>query len=619
MHLRVGIVMAISLAAALGWVATAQDPVDVVLERAERASELEASDAVILLDAGRTSVDSDGRVEYMLHVQILLLTWEAIDGYGQVEVPYSEDLLDFELLYGRTILPSGEVVELEEAGIRISSRAEGGGEEAYSELKTVTLSMPSLRPGAVIDYAYTLVEESPVIEGEFFDQWLFEWYEPVQRSEYVLDVPQGKDFGWVVSGRVLEPEIQSSSGRVVYTFRAEEIEAIEYEVDMPSPLAIGSYVTASSVGSWDDVAAWWWGLVRDKLARTDELTSLAAELTAAAVTDEERTSQLFDFVAREVRYVSLHLSASGYEPRPVEDTLATRYGDCKDQAVLLVSLLNSAGIEAYPVLIGTEPGYRLDWSTPPAPIPFDHAIVAVPSGKGGWRFLDPTCSFCTSDFTDEAIRDLPALLVSEHPAVLGAQVHTDAPLASESMVRCELTGMLDGEDLLSLHAETTTSGDYDIAYRSILTYYRPSGRSDLFALFADLSVSQSSLVDYEHSDLDDNHSPVTLQIDLKKERAVRWISGGIGLMVLPYGPAFPFVHDFAEAVVSAERAYPLLTLVSQVEHAGRIDVGAHVIRELPEAVSVMNDVGRFHSEYSVEGTEIVYERVLRIDVAEVPP
>ena len=174
MHLRVGIVMAISLAAALGWVATAQDPVDVVLERAERASELEASDAVILLDAGRTSVDSDGRVEYMLHVQILLLTWEAIDGYGQVEVPYSEDLLDFELLYGRTILPSGEVVELEEAGIRISSRAEGGGEEAYSELKTVTLSMPSLRPGAVIDYAYTLVEESPVIEGEFFDQWLFE-------------------------------------------------------------------------------------------------------------------------------------------------------------------------------------------------------------------------------------------------------------------------------------------------------------------------------------------------------------------------------------------------------------------------------------------------------------
>jgi hypothetical protein len=418
---------------------------------------------------------------------------------------------------------------------------------------------------------------------------------------------------------MFEPEIQSGSGRIVYTFRVEEIEPIEYEIDMPSPLAIQSHVTASSVESWEEIALWWWDLVRDKLARTDEIVSLAAELTNGASTDDERISQLFDFVAREVRYVSLHLSASGYEPRPAEDTLTTRYGDCKDQAVLLVSLLKGVGIDAYPVLIGMEAGYRLDWSTPPSPGPFDHAVVAVPNGGDGWRFLDPTCSFCTSDYTDEAIRDLSALLVSEDPGTLGAQVYTGASSASKSTVRCELTGALDDKNLLSLRAETTTSGDYDIAYRSVLTYYRPSERSDLFALLADLAVSQSSFVDYEHSDLDDNHEPVTYRIDLEKQRPIQWNSGGLGLMTLPYGPAFPFVGDFAEVVVATERTYPLLTTASQIEHAGRIDIGAHSIRELPEPVSVTNDVGHFRSEYAVEGTEIVYERVLRIDVREIPP
>ena len=612
--LMVWLVSLLASAAAVG-----QDSVELVLDRVARASDGVASEAVVLVDAGRTTVHPDGRAEYLSHVQILLLTWEAIDAYGQIEIPYSEDLEDFELLYGRTILPSGEVVDLDEAGIRISSRAEGGGEEAYSELKTVTLSMPSLRPGAVIDYAFTLAEETPVIEGEFFDQWLFEWYEPVQLSEYVLDVPADIDFRWVVGGRTIEPEIQSGSGRIVYTFRVEGIEPIEYEIDMPSPLAINSHVTASSIASWDDVASWWWNLVREKLAPIDELASLAAEWTEGAATDDERISSLFDFVAREVRYVSLHLFASGYEPRPAQDTLATRYGDCKDQAVLLVSLLNSVGIEAYPVLIGMEPGDRLDWFAPPSPISFDHAIVAVPDEAGGWRFLDPTCSFCTSEFTDEAIRDRFALLVSEDPAAVGAQVYTGASDASESIVRCELAGTLDDEGLLSLRADTTTSGDYDIAYRSVLTYYRPSERRDLFAWLADLAMSQSRLIDSEYSDLEDNHVPVTVRIDLEKTRAVQWISGGIGLMALPYGPAFPFVDDFAEAVVAPERTHPLLTMVSQIEHAGRIDVGPLTIRELPEAVSVTNDVGHFRSQYALKGTEIVYERVLRIDVAEVPP
>jgi transglutaminase-like putative cysteine protease len=616
--LRRMIVAAVAICV-LGVTGLSQDPIELVLERAERASVSPASDAVILLDAGRTTVLPDGRRESVGHEQILLLSWEAIDAYGQVEIPYSEDLEEFTLVYGRTILPSGEVVELGEAGIRVSSYAEGGGEEAYSELKTVTLSMPSLRPGVVIDYEYVFTDEVPEIEDEFFDCWYFEWWDPVQLSEYVLDVPNDLDFEWRVGRRVLEPEIQSTSERTVYTFRVEDVEPLQYEVDMPSELAVGSFAAVSSLASWDEIATWWWGLAKDKMVATQEVAAQAGELTSGATTDDERISRLYDFVAREVRYVALRLGESGYEPRPAAETLATRYGDCKDQATLLVALLDSAGIDAYPVLISGELGYHMDWSEPPSPMPFDHVVVAVPTSGGGWRFLDPTCSVCTADFTDDVVRDRGGVLVTEDPAALGVRVYTGEFRASESMVQCSLAGSLTPDDLLTLEAEVDASGNYDVAYRRIVLNYRPSEREDLFAVFADLAVPQSTLLDYEYSDLDDTHTPVNLRIGLEKERFVRWIAGGLGLLSLPYGPAFPFPEYFSDTIVLAERTYPLLTLVSRMElHAG-IDVGDRRVAELPADVLVDNRVGSFRSSYALEGSTIVYERALQFDVPEILP
>lgn len=603
----------------LGAAGLSQDSIELVLERVERASGSAMSDTVVLLDAGRTTIYPDGRREYIGHEQILLLTWEAIDGYGQVEIPYSEDLEEFTLVYGRTILPSGEVVELDEAGIRVSSYTEGGGEEAYSELKTVTLSMPSLRPGVVIDYEYALRDEAPVIDGEFFDYWYFEWWDPVQLSEYVLDVPNELDFEWLVGRRVLEPEIQSSSERMVYTFRIEDVEPLQYEVSMPSEMAVESFVAASSVGTWDDIAAWWWELAEDKMTVLPEIAEEAAALTADADTDEERISRLYDFVAREVRYVALRLGASGYEPRPAADTLATRYGDCKDQAVLLVALLDSVDIEAYPVLINYEPGYDIDWSMPPTPLLFDHVVVAVPIPGGGWRFLDPTCSLCTVEFTDELLRGRRALVVSEDPSRLSARVDTAAPIASESVVRCTLTGSLESDDLLELSAAIETSGDMDIQYRDVLLYYRPSERADLFAALVDFAIPQAFLIDYDHSDLNDTHAPVTVALDLEKERAVRWISGGLGLLSLPYGPAFPFPDDFAGDIVLSERTYPLLTLVMRIELMARIDLIDRGVAELPEDVNVENEVGTFTATYGIDGRSIVYKRTLQIDLPAVSP
>jgi Protein of unknown function (DUF2569) len=71
--------------------------------------------------------------------------------------------------------------------------------------------------------------------------------------------------------------------------------------------------------------------------------------------------------------------------------LRRRFGDCKDKAFLLCTILRGLGYDAAPVLVAT--GYRQTLpELLPSPSDFDHAIVRV-IADGQTYWLDPTRSF----------------------------------------------------------------------------------------------------------------------------------------------------------------------------------------------------------------------------------
>ena len=48
---------------------------------------------------------------------------------------------------------------------------------------------------------------------------------------------------------------------------------------------------------------------------------------------------LAQFVQHDVRYVAIELGIGGWQPHSASDIFAHRYGDCKDKATLLSSML----------------------------------------------------------------------------------------------------------------------------------------------------------------------------------------------------------------------------------------------------------------------------------------
>src|SRR5258708_28614955 len=135
----------------------------------------------------------------------------------------------------------------------------------------------------------------------------------------------------------------------------------------------------------------------------DSVRKKAQELTKGAETPTEKARRLYDFVARNVRYVSISLGVGRYQPHSAADVMQSGYGDCKDKHTLFSALLRAEGIQSYPVMIHST--RKLDADVP-SPAQFDHAVTAARLGTGtGLTLLGTTPDVARHGLSIEHVLD----------------------------------------------------------------------------------------------------------------------------------------------------------------------------------------------------------------------
>ena len=481
--------------------------------------------------------------------------------------------------------------------------------------------MPALEPGAIIDWQMTIRDKESAPEElmpELFNIWLFAWPIPVQRSELVVEVPEGTDLRWQTRGTEVEPTVQTAPGTVTYTFTKADIPAITYEPYMPDLRALSPLLVVSTYESWDEIAAWYADVAEDRYQTTSELLTMVEELTSGIQPPSERISAIYDFVARDVRYVALEFGLGSYQPHPAPEVFANRYGDCKDQATLLITMLRAAGFEAYPVLLLVGDGLDVDFDLLPTPYMFNHVIAAVRQGED-WLFLDPTCDLCTADYLPDYDRAKHGLLVLGTEDQPGLQVLTDPFRPEENLVKSELRAALSPDGDLVATASISIGGFSSLLYRSILLSYRPEERRKIFEQLLNYVVPGSRLLSFEHSDLEDTHLPVPITEEFERAGFAQK-AGSIMLFPIPYPAQLPFPGYFADEVGQEARIHPLITWPQRMEVYVELTVPEGMRVQLPEAVTVENALGLFKSEYALmEEGKITALRVLQVNVDQVSP
>ena len=188
------------------------------------------------------------------------------------------------------------------------------------------------------------------------------------------------------------PELRTQDGLTIWS--VDPAPVWKYETWMA---AADQYLPMLWVGergtAWEKIAREYLESISDRLAVGPDVEKAAREVAPDAAGDEIVHALAGDIHAKYV-YQGLEFGRHARVMRPVSETLANRFGDCKDLSLLLRQMLVSRGIIAHLAVVNSGGGVRAEL---PSLDQFDHMVVYLPDFHGGWM-LDPTASHSSSRY-----------------------------------------------------------------------------------------------------------------------------------------------------------------------------------------------------------------------------
>ena len=340
----------------------------------------EKTDAVLLYSETNVTVISTDKMRTQVREAYKILRPEGRH-HGTVKVPFDAQT-KVNGLHGWCIPVQGKDYEVKEKDAI---------ESAYmpefvlaSDAKVKILQIPAPDIGNIVGYEYE-TEERPIF---LQDVWEFQEHDPVRESRYSLQVPAGWEYkaSWLNHPEVKPTQTGSNSWQWVVS----DIKAIRYEAFMP-PLdgvagrMVLSFFTSEKIAlnsnvDWDAMGKWYSNLIGQRIDSSPEVKQQVAALTASKTTPLQKMQAVAGFVQQDIRYVAIELGVGGYQPHAASEVFAHRYGDCKDKATLVRSMLREIGIDSYHVVIYTERGAVTPQT--PAHHGFNHAILAIKLPNG---------------------------------------------------------------------------------------------------------------------------------------------------------------------------------------------------------------------------------------------
>jgi hypothetical protein len=364
----------------------------------------EKTDAVLLYSETNVTVISTDKIRTQVREAYKILRPNGRH-HGNVEV-YFNPQRKIKTLHGWCIPAQGKDYEVQDKdAIEVSPSFMGA--ELISDVKYKVLRIPAPDPGNIVGYEYE-VEDQP-----FFlqDTWQFQETDPVRESHYSLQLPAGWEYraSWLNY-----PEIRPTEARGLSQWAVTDVKEIRREPEMPPRDGVaGSMIVSffppggralNGFANWDDMGKWYGSLLGGRLEASPTIKQEVLALTASKSTLLQKMQVLAEFVQRDIRYVAIELGIGGWQPHSAPDVFSHRFGDCKDKATLLRSMLQEIGIDTYHVIIYTERGAVTPQT--PAHHGFNHAILAIklPDGlndpsliatiqhpkEGRILFFDPT-------------------------------------------------------------------------------------------------------------------------------------------------------------------------------------------------------------------------------------
>jgi Flp pilus assembly protein TadD/transglutaminase-like putative cysteine protease len=570
-------------------------------------------DEALVVEQLRTVVrfENDGSERREQSARVRVQSDAGVQRLSQLVFGYSSANEQLEMNYVRVRRADGSVVEATKADMQDLPSPVAREAPVYSDFREKHITVPGLQPGQVLEYSIVIRTEKPLFPNQFWTEYSFEKQTIVLDEQLEVNVPRGREIKLkTLPGS--DPVVSDEGDRRVYRWKTANL-VRESDADkkkkLKSPKPEMPDLELSTLRDWDEVGRWYWELQKDRMAPTPAIRAKAAELVKDKKTDLEKIAALYDFVATNFHYVSLSFGLGRYQPHAAGEILENRYGDCKDKHTLLAAMLESEGFVAYPALMNSSRPVDPDV---PAPSQFDHVITVVPL-KGEYLWMDTTTEVAPFRLLAGVLRNKKALVIpADRPASL-VETPANPPFPNHQVM--ELEGKISELGKLEATVKQTSRGDNELALRAAFRRTSSSQWKDLVQSLDLFYGLPGEVSEVKADDPADTSKPFHFEYKVSQPNYLDWSARKTQPALFVPVLGLPDV----DAEATDKDAEPLrVGAPGETDVRLKLELPQRYLARAPVPMTVKRDYGEYHSTYSVEGSRVSVERVLVMNVSELP-
>ena len=558
----------------------------------------------------RARFENDGTSVKESEAVVLIQSEAGVKEFGQLAFGYSSATEKLQVEYVRVRKPDGQVVVTPESTAQDFAPDVLKDAPMYTDYRERDISVAGLRPGDTLEYRTVTRTVTPLAGANFWYEHTFPKGVVVNEDRLEIDVPKAREIK--LKTAKYTPEIQEHGDRRIYTWVVKGIEP-ERDQDKEEEANVEAEpdVQLTTFTDWKQIAEWYAKIQGERMIVDDRVRKEAEELTKGTKTPEEKARRLYDFVALNIRYVSISLGIGRYQPHAAADILQNGYGDCKDKHTLLATMLKVVGIQSYPVLIDS--GRKLDVDVP-SPAQFDHVMTLARVGEK-LTWLDTTQEVTPYGLLLYQLRNKQAVVASDDAEAGLQRTPADSPI--KTFMRFMVDGKFSPGGALNAAIELTAQGDRDwpmrAGFRSV-----PQARWNDFTKMLSASWGFPGDVDNVQLDpIEDTSKPFHLKYHLRQDQYFVVPSASVDFRPIP-----PLGVPAVRA--SSQSTEPIdVGPAGDMDYKVRLEFPANYTVHAPLAVKMTRDYGEYSSTYSLSvapSKQVVLEgeRKLSLKVNELP-
>ncbi len=374
------------------------------------------AEAIILFDKAVVNHDDNYQMITERRIRIKILNEKGIDRANIVIPFYHKD--GFEFLSKIEAYTFNSDASGMQPGLVVDKKSIYT-EKQNSYYSLVKFAMPAVKVGSIIEYHYV----STMKHYGGLDDWKFQSDLPTLHSSFLLQIIPGREFAYTVQKNntihiVVKP--MPEHGRIY--FEMNNVPALRTEPYMDARrdyiqkvmFQLSGYTTR--YGNKTSVNATWKDLAYDMMSEKYFGSQLDKDLKIdeiKAITLLENSQQ--GKLRRIYEYVKKNIAWNGFDDKYARDGLRAvwerKKGTSSEINLLLVNLLNSAGIETYPVLAAERDYGKVDTTYPF--LDRFNKVIALAVADNKQFVLDATQENCPAGLTPYSLLNTTGFLVDK--------------------------------------------------------------------------------------------------------------------------------------------------------------------------------------------------------------